>query len=167
MAKLEIVCGENNAILRAESVEVVKFDASLKKFVKDLKKLMAKAGGLGLAAPQVGVHMRIFVLILDFKKASEQVVAMINPRILSHGDEVEIAEEGCLSLPGLYANVERWRDVKVEFCDVDGGRQVLELSGLNARVVQHEYDHLDGVLFVDRVREREAKAKHKEEDVVM
>lgn len=155
MAKLEIQTGENNAILRTKCVPVAKFDKDLKKLVKDMKKTMLKAGGLGLAAPQVGVSTRIFVLILDYKGESERVIEMVNPVILSHSDEVEVDEEGCLSLPGLYGKVERFSNVVVEFSDVSGTRQVLELFGLDAREVQHENDHLDGKLFVDRVKKRE------------
>ena len=155
MAKLKIQTGENNAILRTECVPVVKFDKDLKKLVKDMKKTMLSAEGLGLAAPQVDVNMRVFVLILDYKGESERVIEMVNPVILSHSDEVEVAEEGCLSLPGLYGKVERFLSVVVEFSDVSGTRQVLEVFGLDAREVQHENDHLDGKLFVDRVKKRE------------
>lgn len=155
MAKLEIQTGENNAILRTKCVPVAKFDKDLKKLVKNMKETMLKAGGLGLAAPQVGVSTRIFVLILDYKGESERVIEMVNPVILSHSDEVEVDEEGCLSLPGLYGKVERFSNVVVEFSDVSGTRQVLELFGLDAREVQHENDHLDGKLFVDRVKKRE------------
>lgn len=155
MAKLEIQTGENNSILRTESVPVVKFDKDLKKLVKDMKKTMLSADGLGLAAPQVGVSARVFVLILDFKGESERVIEMVNPVILEHSDEVSVAEEGCLSLPGQWAKVERWNRVMVEFYDAFGVRQVLELFGLDAREVQHENDHLDGVLFVDRVKKLE------------
>ncbi|NIA02009.1 MAG: peptide deformylase [Nitrospirae bacterium] len=155
MAKLEIQKGENNSILRTESVPVTKFDKDLKKLVKDMKETMLAAEGLGLAAPQVGHNMRMFVLILNFKGEKERVIEMANPVILEHGEEVGVAEEGCLSLPGLYAKVERWNRVMVEFCDISGARQVLELFGLDAREVQHENDHLDGVLFVDRVKELE------------
>jgi len=162
MVKLEIQTGENNAILRTECVPVVKFDKNLKRLVKDMKKTMLSAKGLGLAAPQVDVNMRVFVLILDYNGESERVIEMVNPVILSHSDEVEVAEEGCLSLPGLYGKVERFLSVVVEFSDVSETRQVLELFGLDAREVQHENDHLDGMLFVDRVKKRE-----KSGDIIM
>ncbi len=155
MAKLEIQKGENNAVLRTVSVPVTKFDKDLKKLVKNMKETMLAAEGLGLAAPQVGHILRVFVLILDFRGENERIIEMVNPVILEHGDEVGVAEEGCLSLPGLYAKVERWNRVMVEFFDVSGVRQVLELFGLDAREVLHENDHLDGVLFVDRVKELE------------
>ncbi|MFH1534233.1 MAG: peptide deformylase [Nitrospirota bacterium] len=155
MAKLEIQKGENNSILRTKSVPVKKFDKDFKKLVKEMKETMLAVDGLGLAAPQVGVSARMFVLILDFSGERERIIEMVNPVILEHSDEVSMAEEGCLSLPGLYAKVERWNRVMVEFYDVSGTRQILELFGLDAREVQHENDHLDGVLFIDRAKELE------------
>lgn len=155
MVKLEIQTGGNNSILRTKSVPVTLFDKDLKKLVKDMKETMLKADGLGLAAPQVGHNMRMFVLILDHKGEEQRVIEMVNPVILEHGEEMSVAEEGCLSLPGLYAKVERWNRVMVEFYDVSGVRQILELFGLDAREVLHENDHLDGVLFIDRVKELE------------
>lgn len=157
MAKLKIITGENNPILRAGGERVKKFDNELKKLVKDMKETMIKASGLGLAAPQVRVNLRIFVLILDYKKKDEKVITMINPEILEHSLDTEIAEEGCLSIPNLFAKVERWRGVKVAFFDVEGTRQILELNGLDAREVQHENDHLDGVLFVDKIVGKQEK----------
>lgn len=162
MAKLKIITGEDNPILRAVSEPVKKFDDELKKLVKDMKETMIKVSGLGLAAPQVGVNLRVFVLFLDYKKKDEKVIAMINPEILEHSLDTEIAEEGCLSVPKFFADVERFRSVKVMFFDVEGIRQALDLSGLDAREVQHEYDHLDGVLFVDRVREQTKGQNEKE-----
>ena len=151
MAKLEIIKGADNPILRAMSEPVDRIDSAFKKFVKDMHKAMVAANGLGIAAPQVGRNIRAFIVTLNFKEANEMVVYMVNPEILSHGQELEIAEEGCLSLPEQYGNVERWREVTVKFMDLTGNEQVLKLEGLNARVVQHEKDHLDGVLFVDKL----------------
>lgn len=165
MAKLKIITGENDPVLRAGGVSVKKFDNDLKKLVKDMKETMIKASGLGLAAPQVGVNTRIFVLILDYKKRDEKIIAMINPEILEHSLDTEIAEEGCLSVPNFFAKVERWRGVRVEFFDVEGTRQILDLSGLDAREVQHENDHLDGVLFVDKLVGKQGGKK--EEEMVM
>ena len=93
------------------------------------------------------------MLILDFKGENERIIEMVNPVILEQSDEVSVAEEGCLSLPGQYGKVERRDRVMVKFYDVSGIRQFLELYGLDAREVQHENDHLDGVLFVDKVKE--------------
>ncbi len=157
MAKLKIVTGENNPILRAMSEPVKKFDASLKKFAKDLKDTMIKAEGLGIAAPQVGKNIRVFITVLNYKTEHQVVVTMVNPEILSHGKKTEIKEEGCLSLPGKYGDVERFTEVTVAFQTLDGSRQVFDLKGLNARVVQHENDHINGVLFLDRMKEMEER----------
>jgi len=157
MSKLKIITGENNPILRAMSVPVKKIDASLKKFAKDLKETMIRADGLGIASPQVGKNIRLFIVTLNYKTDHQAIVTMLNPEIISHGKKTEIKEEGCLSLPGQYGNVERFYEVTVAFQDLDGTRQVFELKGLNARVVQHENDHINGVLFVDRMKEMEER----------
>lgn len=157
MAKLKIITGEKNPILRAVSEPVKKFDAGLRRFAKDLKDTMIAADGLGIAAPQVGKNIRVFIVALNHKSENEVIVPMINPQITAHSAEVEVAEEGCLSVPGKYGNVERFKSVTVEFFDLGGERQVFELRGLNARVVQHETDHINGVLFVDRVKEAEGR----------
>lgn len=152
MSKLKIITGEDNKILRTVSVPVIKFDAGLKKFAKDLKETMIAADGLGIAAPQVAKNIRVFWTILNLKKKDERCVVMVNPTIKFIGDEMVEDEEGCLSLPGIFGKVVRYKHIEVEFFGVDGVRQVLKLSGLNARVVQHENDHLDGILFLDRMR---------------
>lgn len=154
MAKLKIEIGENNEILRAENAPVKEFGKQLKQLVKDMKETMGGADGLGLAAPQVGVNLRMFLMVLDYKSGKGKAIAMCNPRVISHSDVTEVAEEGCLSLPGIYGKVERFKSLMVEFFDVEGARQVLELHGLDAREFQHEYDHIEGVLFVDRIREQ-------------
>ncbi|MFA6917915.1 MAG: peptide deformylase [Candidatus Gracilibacteria bacterium] len=153
MAKLlEIQTGENNPILRTKSVRVGKINAVLKKFAKDMRETMIAKDGLGLAAPQVGENLRMIIVTMNYGASNAIVMTMINPEILSHGEEVYIAEEGCLSLPKRFENVERFKEVVVEFTDLDGGEHTLKLANLDARVVQHEVDHLDGVLFIDRVR---------------
>lgn len=155
MAKLKIITGENNPILRAVSVPVKKFDAGLKKFAKELRQAMFEANGLGIAAPQVAKNIRVFIVILNYKTDNQLVLPMVNPEIISHGEAVTIAEEGCLSLPGIFGKVERYKTIKVEFFDLDGARHALKLSDLNARVVQHENDHLNGVLFIDKLNKNQ------------
>ncbi len=157
MKTLKIETGENNAVLRNKSVEVKKFDSGLKKLAKTMKETMVKASGLGLAAPQVAENIRLIIVTLGFKTDSERILAMVNPRILEYSGDFEVGEEGCLSLPGIWDKVERHHSIVVEFFDVEGARQVMELESLDARVVQHEMDHLDGVLFTDRVRELKEK----------
>ncbi len=151
MSKLKIVTGIDNPILRKTSSPVVNFDKSLKKLVKDMKETMIKEKGLGLAAPQVGENVRMFLMTLDYGNKSEKVITVVNPVITFSDNKIKTDEEGCLSLPGEYGKVERYVNVEVEFFDPDGARQFLKLSGLDAREVQHENDHLDGVLFVDRM----------------
>ncbi|MBT4917558.1 peptide deformylase [Candidatus Peregrinibacteria bacterium] len=151
MAKLKIITGLDNPILRKVSEPVKNFDKSLKKLVKDMKETMTSASGLGLAAPQVGENVRMFLITLDYGKAGQKLIALFNPEITYPDNKMEIDEEGCLSLPGMYGKVERYVNCVVEFKDVDGHNQVLKLSGLNAREVQHENDHLDGIMFPDRM----------------
>ena len=157
MGKLKIITGENNPILRAVSEPVKKFDGGLRGFVKNLKDIMVAANGLGIAAPQVGKNIRVFIVTLGFGKEDRMSLVMINPQILWVSDEMELGEEGCLSLPGIYGKVERHKRVKVEFFDVRGSRQELDLTGLDARVVQHENDHINGVLFIDKMGKGEEK----------
>ncbi|MCK9186365.1 peptide deformylase [Candidatus Gracilibacteria bacterium] len=153
MANLKIQTGTENPILRAKSKSVKKFDTVLRKFAKDMKDAMVREDGMGIAAPQVGKNIRMFIVVLDYDKKSERILPMINPEILSKSEEMEEGEEGCLSVPGKFAKVMRHKEITVEFFDLDGVRQVLNLRHLNARVVQHENDHIDGILFIDRLPE--------------
>lgn len=157
MAKLKILKGADNKVLRKKSVEVIDFNEDLRELVKNLKETMVAEKGLGIAAPQVGENVSVFLVTLNYKKDDEKIVAMINPEIVARGAEMEIGEEGCLSLPGIYGNVERYKYVEVEFFDLVGEKKVLSLEGLDAREVQHEIDHLEGILFVDRIKELENK----------
>ncbi len=134
-------------VLRMRAREVESFDDDLRRLAERMTALMDEAIGLGLAANQVGVLQRIFVMRTD---AEEEPFAVINPVIVSRADEVEESDEGCLSLPSVHVPVERSLSVRLEARDLDGGELVLELEGLGARVAQHELDHLDGVLMLDR-----------------
>lgn len=134
----------------AEKVEV--WDDELRTLVEDMLETMYVANGIGLAAPQVGISSR--VLVVDLGEADEEGVgplALINARVLEASRKRDRAPEGCLSIPGLEEVVERPASVTVEGTDPDGDPVRLELSGLLARAVQHEIDHLDGILFIDRV----------------
>lgn len=161
MKKLKILTGTDNPVLRTVSKQVNKFDPSLKKFVKQMKDAMIAARGIGIAAPQVGNNIRVFLVILDFGKKNERTVAMVNPKILKFSKKTEIDEEGCLSVPDIYGKVERSKSITVEFYDVDKVRYELDLKDLNAREVQHELDHLDAILFVDKMTE---EVKYEEGD---
>lgn len=132
-------------VLRQRAEEVPVVSDEIRALVDDLFETMAVASGVGLAANQVGVTSRVAVI-----NAEGQTFAMINPRIVSsEGESSE--EEGCLSIPDLYAEVTRPERVVLEALDEDGQPFRLEAGGLVARAIQHELDHLDGVLFIDRI----------------
>jgi len=131
--------------MRAREVEV--FDEALARQAARMIALMHDAAGVGLAANQVGSLLRMFTIELG---EDEPARAIINPRITPLGEELETDEEGCLSIPGVLVPVERSVSVRLEGQGVDGRELTLELDGLPARAVQHEVDHLDGVLTFDR-----------------
>ncbi len=147
-----IETGKQNPILRKKSAPVTVINKSIKKLIKDMEQTLVDAGNaIGLAAPQVGVHLRVMLITFFSDKNYEdgKILSMINPVIIDHSKETKIMEEGCLSIPGYFREVERPRDVVVTFTDIKGKEHTLSLSGMNAREVQHELDHLDGVLFTD------------------
>ena len=112
---------------------------------------MYAAPGIGLAAPQVGDLLRLVVLDLGKDENAREPMVMVNPEIVASSTEVAVREEGCLSLPGQYADVERPARVKVRWRDLDGSKREMEAEGLLGTCIQHEVDHLDGVLFVDHI----------------
>ena len=134
-------------VLRLEAQDVEAFDADLAQLVERMIRLMEDAQGVGLAANQVGVLRRVVVLLAD---GEAEPTVLVNPVILERSDETEEETEGCLSLQGVVVPVERRATLKVEARDAEGAPVELELEGLAARVAQHEVDHLDGVLIVDR-----------------
>lgn len=154
MSKLPIEKGAENKILRAKSAPVKQIDKSIKKLVQDMTETMEKENGMGLAAPQVGVNKRLILALFNYDTDHEMIIPLINPEIVSFSDEGNVNEEGCLSLPGIYKPVKRSNHIRVKFLDLKGNKQILELDDMNARVVQHETDHLDGILFIDRVEEK-------------
>jgi peptide deformylase len=135
-------------VLRLRANEVDRFDESLARLADRMAGLMHDARGVGLAATQVGVLQRLFV----FQPADdeEEVTAVVNPEIVVRSDETSVADEGCLSLQGVHVPVERNLEITLEGLDLDGQPLRLELEELPARVVQHELDHLDGVLIIER-----------------
>jgi peptide deformylase len=136
-------------ILRMTGREVSSFDDDLQQLVTRMRVLMHDARGVGLAATQVGILQRVFV----FQEGEEDVVAAVNPVLTNLSDERETEDEGCLSLQGVTAPVERHLRVTLEGRDPEGKKLRLELEGHAARVVQHELDHLDGILIIDRTTE--------------
>jgi peptide deformylase len=140
-------------VLRAKALPVERFDEALRREVERMGELMHDALGVGLAATQLGVLHRVLV----YRAFPEDpLTALVNPVIEWRSDELEIAEEGCLSLPGVHAEVERAARVRVRAQDPHGEELEIEADGLTARVIQHEVDHLDGVLILDRIS-REAR----------
>jgi peptide deformylase len=133
-------------VLRMQARQVELFDDDLVRLVERMKGLMDAAHGIGLAATQVGTLQRLFV----FKQGEEEPRALVNPRIVESSRETRVDDEGCLSLQGVLVPVERNVSVTVEASDEHGGPVRLELEELPARVVQHELDHLDGRLIIDR-----------------
>ena len=137
--------------LRFRSVPVVRIDDNLRKIVREMFELMYAAEGIGLAANQVGLPYRLFILNLTADpEESDQEHVFINPEITQRKGNQE-AEEGCLSLPKLYHQVRRADEVTVEAYDIDGTGFEVTVQDLASRAVQHELDHLDGVLFIDRL----------------
>jgi peptide deformylase len=142
-------------VLRAAARPVEVFDDELRREVVRMGRLMEDSIGIGLAATQLGQLRRVLVYRVEHESP---IVALVNPVIEWSGDDEEIAEEGCLSLPGVLVEVERPVNVRVRALDEHGEAQVIEASGLEARVIQHEVDHLDGVLILDRTSRDQRKA---------
>jgi peptide deformylase len=140
--------------LRATAVPVERFDEALEREIERMGELMADALGVGLAATQLGVLHRVLVYRVDVE---DELTALVNPVLEWQSEERELGFEGCLSLPGVHVEVERAAQVKVRAQDARGAPQQLEASGLAARVIQHEIDHLDGVLILDRISREERK----------
>jgi peptide deformylase len=140
-------------VLRASAVAVDRFDDSLRSEIERMGELMSDALGVGLAATQVGILHRVLVYRAY---ADDPITAMVNPVIEWRSDELESAEEGCLSIPGVHVEVERPARVRARARDAFGEEVLVEAEGLQARVIQHEVDHLDGILILDRIS-REAR----------
>lgn len=138
-------------VLRWKSKPLQAINDDLRNIVREMFELMYAAKGIGLAANQVALPYRLFVVNVTADPAEkDEEIVFLNPRIRKRKGSAS-GEEGCLSLPGLYANVERAEEVVIEAYDLDGEGFEMELDDLPARVVQHELDHLDGILFVDRL----------------
>jgi peptide deformylase len=137
--------------LRLVAAPVKAIDAEVRTLVEDLFETMYEAPGIGLAAIQVGVTKRVFTLDIAKKDEPKAPQVFINPKIVWRSDEKATYEEGCLSIPEFYEEVERPANVKVTYLDLDGKEHELEAGGLLATCIQHEIDHLDGVLFIDHI----------------
>jgi peptide deformylase len=153
-AALRLVRQYGDPVLRSRALEVDTFDGALEQEVRRMGQLMHDALGIGLAATQVGVMHRVLVYRVD---PDAPVAGLVNPVLEWAGEESETMEEGCLSLPGVLVEVERPIHVRVRASDEYGEDLVIEASGLEARVLQHEMDHLDGVLILDRTSRDQRK----------
>lgn len=141
---LPIITGAQNSLLRTPSKKVPRITKGILKLLADMEETREHAIGAGIAAPQVGRTERVCIAMIN-----NRAVPLINPEIVRRSENTEIAEEGCLSLPDVWVQVPRSREIDLEYQDVKGRHQELTLSDFDARVVQHEVDHLDGVLIVD------------------
>ena len=151
MAVREIVL-LGDPVLRNPAAEVEVFDAELASLVQDMFETMYHAEGVGLAAPQIGISRRILVADVRTRDDSQTAqMALINPKIVRFSDDTERETEGCLSIPGVDELVERSFTVEVRAQSVEGKPVHIEVHGLLARCLQHEIDHLDGILFIDRI----------------
>lgn len=144
---LKLIRKFGEPVLRSEAREVDEFGDDLEREVVRMVQIMRDSLGIGLAAPQVGLLRRLFVYQVG---DDQRPIALINPEVEWISEDQEIMQEGCLSLPGVHVDVERPVHVRVAARDASGEKQLVEASGLEARVILHEIDHLDGVLILDR-----------------
>lgn len=146
-------------VLKQQSREVEDFDHDLENLTARMLQIMDRAEGIGLAAPQIGIQRKIIVWR---NPETEEEYALVNPRVVERSEETVTASEGCLSLPGHSMEVERAERVVVEAADLRGRPLTIEASGLLARILQHEIDHLEGHLILDRTTPEERKRVLKE-----
>ncbi len=137
--------------LRQSTKRISKVNKSVRELAKDMLQTMYSEQGIGLAAPQVGVQKQMLVIDCDPNNTATPPLILINPEIQSYSQDWVKGEEGCLSIPGVFLDVVRPQAIQVKYKDEQGRPQKLKASGILARVIQHEADHLDGILFVDRV----------------
>ncbi len=143
-----------NDILRAKAKPVTEFGEALERHLPRMLDILRDEGGIGLAAPQVGIGEHFFIVIVnvdDDEREEDEILLMANTEIIESSREEVTIEEGCLSVPGLRADVVRPERIRVAFDDIQGQRAELETEGLLARVIQHERDHCEGLLFIDRL----------------
>ncbi len=148
MSKKKIVI-EPDPILRKKSLPFEKVDSEVKTLLNDMLETMYEAPGIGLAAVQIGILKRAIVIDISKEDEKKNPIFLINPTIRFKSDKRSIYEEGCLSLPGHFAEIERPAECDLDYIDYDGKKRNLKAKGLMATCIQHEVDHLNGVLFID------------------
>jgi len=140
---------EPDPLLRKKCEPLEKVDKDLKKLMNDMLETMYDAPGIGLAAIQIGILKRVVVMDLSKNEDKKKPIFLINPEIISRSKSTSIYEEGCLSLPGQYFEIERPAECRVKYLDYNGNLKELKADGLLSTCIQHEVDHLNGVLFID------------------
>lgn len=153
-AAMRLVRQWGDPVLKSRAMAVTRFDDDLRRQIEGMGAIMNDAFGIGLAATQLGKLNRVLVYRVE---QDSPVIALVNPELEWSGEDLEAAEEGCLSLQGVLVEVERPVNVRVRAQDESGAQVTVEASGLEARVIQHEMDHLDGVLILDRTSRGERK----------
>jgi peptide deformylase len=136
-------------LLRKKAKSIERVDAELRRLIDDMLATMYDAPGIGLAAPQIGISRRLIVMDPAKDEAPKTPVIMVNPEIVKRSDELRVHEEGCLSIPDFTAEIERPAKTRVSYIDREGEKREMELEGIWSTLVQHEIDHLNGVLFID------------------
>jgi peptide deformylase len=147
-------------VLRRKAKPIDKIDGSVEKLVEEMFEVLEEEGGIGLAAPQIGVPLRLLIVSIPADQGRDEL-ALINP-VVTHAEGWQEYEEGCLSVPGIYEKVKRRAKITVEALDLAGSRMVSTYEKFPATVFQHEMDHLDGVLFVDRLPRMKRRMLEKE-----
>jgi len=146
---IKTIITEPNKILRQKSKNVVSVGRDEKKLMDDMLETMYAANGIGLAAIQIGIPKRIIVMDISKSDENKKPMFFVNPIIKNKDKELSTYEEGCLSVPNYFAEIERPKKCDVEFLDYNGNKKVLNAEGLFATCIQHEMDHLEGILFID------------------
>ena len=146
---LRQILTEPNKILREKSLFVEKVDENLQKLMDDMLETMYAAPGIGLAAIQVGVPKRVIVLDIDSKEGPKNPMFFVNPEIIKKSDNNSTYEEGCLSVPGQFAEIDRPDKCHIKYLDYHGQQKEIKAEGMLATCIQHEMDHLEGILFID------------------
>jgi peptide deformylase len=146
---LRQILTEPNRTLREKSLPVEIVDDDLRKLMDDMLETMYAAPGIGLAAIQIGVPKRVIVLDIDQKEGQKNPLFFVNPEIVKKSQTNSIYEEGCLSVPGQFAEIERSENCHIKYLDYNGKEKEIEAKGMLATCIQHEMDHLEGILFID------------------
>ena len=172
---IKTILTEPNILLRQISQPVEQVGESEKELMNDMLETMYQANGIGLAAIQIGVPKRIIVLDISKNEEKKKPMYFVNPIIKNKNQENSTYEEGCLSVPNYFAEVDRQKNCEVEYLDYNGNKKILKADGLLATCIQHEMDHLEGILFIDHLSKLKksiiikklSKIKNKEDRVIL